>query len=217
MQNKRVHNLIRRVLQEKHSIDIEHPKFKGWFGKSKVTDSSNKPAKAHDEKKNQFAAVDDKNNFHHYPGIVPVARHYTVQHFNHIPTENKETKDKLKDHFYLKIEKPVFFTYFEKWGDDNMLHQMFYKGLLSEKDFDVLENKTPQQRTPDLIKIMKNKGYDGVLYANYHGELLHHKWVAFDDSSIKHNFITDDSDENNSMDDGSGNSGQSGDSGDGNA
>jgi hypothetical protein len=204
MENKRYHNLIRKVLQEA-TVDTNHPHFKEWFGKSRVTDAYGQPLKAHDSKENHFEKQELPNNFHAYPSLIPSARHHTVKHYDHTPVEQTHTIDKIKHHYYLKIENPVFFSFFNEWGDNSMLHQMYYKGLLNQEQFESLENKTPKQRTPELIKIIRSKGYDGVLYTDYNDELPHHNWVAFDKKGIKHSINKSSS--NNTIDDGGGDSG----------
>ncbi len=172
---------INKIIQE---ATEKEGQLKSWFGKSKVADAYGSPMQAHDHKDNVLRSGAISNQAHNYPGIISKGEQHTLSKGND-PIYSSMRTDKIKEPkgFYLKIEKPYHITHFTNWADDNMLNQMIHKGLIADQEYNRLQKLPEDKRTPELVAIIKQHGYDGVVYADYHDHIMHYNWLAFDENN----------------------------------
>lgn len=88
---------------------------------------------------------------------------------------------------YLNITNPIEFDVdFGSWDADYRITQeLAERGVLSKEEYRRVHMRSTEAANRELVKILKEKGYDGIIYKNYFESNGSTSYIAFDPTQIK--------------------------------
>ena len=149
--------------------------FKDWFGKSKVVDKFGSPLVVYHGTKTKFKAFDTKSSeLGSHFGTKEQAAEFVERDpevFTDKDLGEDYTIEGRSDNIspvYLSIQNPIRMTDFGAWGPDRTARQLIRMGVITEADY--AKGKETAKYTGDAIQylqtLLKQKGYDGIVYLN---------------------------------------------------
>jgi len=92
-----------------------------------------------------------------------------------------KTKGGKVKEFYLDIKNPIRLEDRNSWSQAGINNQLFEKGIITRAEYD---DNVYKKETYDTRKILREKGYDGIVYSNT-AEGKGDSYIAFSNEQIK--------------------------------